>query len=625
MADLTITHSPEDGTQLHGSAKGDGVLDIVRGHHFTWKRGRGIHVQNSRDTIANRDHLDRCADALRAAGHNVTVEVDQRWRPMEEREADRADRSEARSERLDERADKAATRSQAARAASDRISDHIPFGQPILVGHHSEGRARRDAARIHASMRKSIDEANYAGDLARRADAAAAHMRRRNDPRVTMRRIETLEADARQWQRRLDDATPGSNREEFCRLSGEQVADEIRYWRAHLAQHAHAETFVAWGPEHFRKGDEVRVLGRWLPVRRVNKKSVSVPGAYGGAQTGNDASWSETATWDMVAGRRRDGEQLDKPNGEPWPVELARKVAKWHHLAHVASLPAHEYDDEGRHVRWAVRLVHGLDLDASAQEVEACQPAADDVAGQRDLAAAYLAAHARLAAGESVPDIKATLTVWDGAAPAWRLPTDREPLVVRVDEAHAGDLVKGIYEQGGPVGGGNMLRRWFCGPIRRVIGHTGDTYSGERFIGWWTVELTDGTTRKFKPYDRLAVFRAEPRALAVLEPVAPRIVCAVYRCPDHAGAEHIDPVGSMLVRAEQIGRQAHADGLPDAPGAHPQILAMVAGWAVGDGAAAVFKAFSVGYGAGRDAEAARVLGADTDPWAGLLDAAAGGA
>lgn len=40
---------------------------------------------------------------------------------------------------------------------ADQIASFIPPGQPILKGHHSEKRHRRDLDRIHSSMRKAID------------------------------------------------------------------------------------------------------------------------------------------------------------------------------------------------------------------------------------------------------------------------------------------------------------------------------------------------------------------------------------------------------------------------------------------------------------------------------------
>ncbi|CCQ65126.1 hypothetical protein CWATWH0402_1005 [Crocosphaera watsonii WH 0402] len=50
--------------------------------------------------------------------------------------------------------------------ASKSITDRIPFGQPILVGHHSERRHRKDIERSHNNMRKSISaqqKADYYG------------------------------------------------------------------------------------------------------------------------------------------------------------------------------------------------------------------------------------------------------------------------------------------------------------------------------------------------------------------------------------------------------------------------------------------------------------------------------
>ena len=39
----------------------------------------------------------------------------------------------------------------------------------LLVGHHSEGRARRDAERIRRGMDRGVEESKRATDLARRA------------------------------------------------------------------------------------------------------------------------------------------------------------------------------------------------------------------------------------------------------------------------------------------------------------------------------------------------------------------------------------------------------------------------------------------------------------------------
>lgn len=63
----------------------------------------------------------------------------------------------AKIERYNELAEKNRKLSNTHYSNSKQISDMIPLGQPILVGHHSEGRHRRDIKRIDNGMRKSIE------------------------------------------------------------------------------------------------------------------------------------------------------------------------------------------------------------------------------------------------------------------------------------------------------------------------------------------------------------------------------------------------------------------------------------------------------------------------------------
>ncbi|MCD9538955.1 DUF3560 domain-containing protein [Photobacterium carnosum] len=69
---------------------------------------------------------------------------------------DYKDRIESKRDRLESRAEKAAQQSNDYYKASKDRAHFIPFGQPILVGHHSENRARRDADRIYNDMGKSV-------------------------------------------------------------------------------------------------------------------------------------------------------------------------------------------------------------------------------------------------------------------------------------------------------------------------------------------------------------------------------------------------------------------------------------------------------------------------------------
>ena len=80
------------------------------------------------------------------------------------------ERREAKADRLREWADKRDVKAETAFGKSNAISDMIPFGQPILVGHHSEGRARRDQDRIHSGMRSGIENSRKAEEFRSRAD-----------------------------------------------------------------------------------------------------------------------------------------------------------------------------------------------------------------------------------------------------------------------------------------------------------------------------------------------------------------------------------------------------------------------------------------------------------------------
>jgi hypothetical protein len=80
-----------------------------------------------------------------------------------ERRLARADRLDTWAESNEQKADE---RYQAVR----QTLDMIPPGQPILVGHHSEGRHRRDLARMDQNMRRSVEHSKKAN---RQASSAA--------------------------------------------------------------------------------------------------------------------------------------------------------------------------------------------------------------------------------------------------------------------------------------------------------------------------------------------------------------------------------------------------------------------------------------------------------------------
>jgi hypothetical protein len=79
-----------------------------------------------------------------------------------------------RAERLREWSEGNQAKSEARDEAADEMASHIPLGQPILVGHHSERRHRKDLARIDSNWEKARELSAKADEQARRADEIEA-------------------------------------------------------------------------------------------------------------------------------------------------------------------------------------------------------------------------------------------------------------------------------------------------------------------------------------------------------------------------------------------------------------------------------------------------------------------
>lgn len=74
----------------------------------------------------------------------------------------RRERKEARLARREEWAEGRDRKAAASFGRASAIADNIPLGQPILVGHHSERRARRDQERIHAGLSAGVESSRMA-------------------------------------------------------------------------------------------------------------------------------------------------------------------------------------------------------------------------------------------------------------------------------------------------------------------------------------------------------------------------------------------------------------------------------------------------------------------------------
>ena len=114
------------------------------------------------------------------------------------------DRAEDRADRFEQYSENRARDAEQARAAVDAIADNIPLGQPILIGHHSQKHAERDAKRIENGMRKAIKAFKTSEYWTQRAEAAIKHASYKERPDVRARRIKKLEAALRKQQKNRD-------------------------------------------------------------------------------------------------------------------------------------------------------------------------------------------------------------------------------------------------------------------------------------------------------------------------------------------------------------------------------------------------------------------------------------
>jgi hypothetical protein len=186
---ISATYSPDDNKlRLYPGARLDvDTYTRVKAAGFTWAPKQELFVAPM--WTPAREDL-----ALELAG-----EIDDEDRSLVERAEERADRFEDYS-------GKRAAEAGAAHKAVAAIADGIPLGQPILVGHHSERHARKDAERIQNGMRKAVrlwDTSTYWQSRAKGAIRAAKYKER---PDVRARRIKTIEADLRKQQRSQQEA-----------------------------------------------------------------------------------------------------------------------------------------------------------------------------------------------------------------------------------------------------------------------------------------------------------------------------------------------------------------------------------------------------------------------------------
>lgn len=313
MDALTITHTPEEGTLIDGTAKGDGTAPALKANGWRWSRNLGSwFVPMSRDKTPKLRVITPTATALREAGFTVTVALDTTEPDPAEVEARKVEREAARAEALAAKVQRKQGHAESAWKAADRAAEALPpGGEPIKVGHHSEGRHRRALDRAHERMGKAVEADREATETARRAKVAAIATSARHNPVTVANRIEKFAAEVRKIERELaggprwcDDGQGGSalrfrkpegTYRERLETKRDARTRDLEFWQNVRSEQVEAGEATNYGPETVSKGDAVKIRGGWHRVARANKKSVSVETAY---------SWTDRAPWHEVQDHR---------------------------------------------------------------------------------------------------------------------------------------------------------------------------------------------------------------------------------------------------------------------------------------------------------------------------------
>ena len=125
------------------------------------------------------------------------------------------EKQKAKVDRAKELAQKHHDKSSQHHRSQEELMDQIPFGQPIMVGHHSEGKHRSNIRRQDNHMRKAIEHDSTAEYFENKAgNIANPYAVNSDDPDAVIKlknRIEKFEKEKAVWNEKLKTADPNTN------------------------------------------------------------------------------------------------------------------------------------------------------------------------------------------------------------------------------------------------------------------------------------------------------------------------------------------------------------------------------------------------------------------------------
>jgi hypothetical protein len=321
----------------------------IRGAFF-WHRTIGKWVSK----IDIKD-AKKVARELRFSEQEGTINIPQSKleQKQEKRKAPYEQLSEKASKRSDERY----------KAAKDE-SSVLPFGQPILVGHHSEKRHRALLNRIDNNMRKSFEEGEKSVYYQNKAESVGTAGISSDDPEAIAKlrkKLAGLEANHK-------DMLAGNRILRNKKLSKEEKKAKIREKFSHMTERE-IDILLDWGFGTSNSSANIRRVKQRIAQLEKGEKRLVEAGGNNPEHTIGKTTVLENQTLNRVQilfPEKPDGETIQKlkQGGFRW----SRKYKAWQ-----GSLKAY-------YIRKAVRMAaayEGLDEEAVFKQLQQKQKAVD--------------------------------------------------------------------------------------------------------------------------------------------------------------------------------------------------------------------------------------------------------
>jgi hypothetical protein len=218
MTTFNATYSPEDNKlRLYASEKLDDELyQRAKKLGFKWAPKQELFVAPMW-TPQRKNFLLSLVD-----------QIEDEQLTLEERAAERAARFENYKDKRKQDSENYSKQAQG-------LADQVPMGQPILVGHHSEKRARKHAEKIDRAMEKAVKNWDHAEYWEHRAQRTIRHANYKDQTGVRLRRIKKLEAEARKFQREIDQSEKFKSLWNKAVLTYENVQKIADYHRVYVS------------------------------------------------------------------------------------------------------------------------------------------------------------------------------------------------------------------------------------------------------------------------------------------------------------------------------------------------------------------------------------------------------